>query len=814
MKNLYVISGVGILSGSEDWNFFKNNTNSWIIFEDILNDDKLSEIQKYCIKIIATHICLSELWQNWGIKPDIIIGHSFGEISSCFISGVYNIFDTIELALKIAEEVEKEKGWLCHGYDLKLVENTYYSSINFKNNNKVHLTVCGLDDSLDIFLKENQEAKKMYLENPWHHKIYENKKIKIRKVNESKIDLFLSSKGSKISNLNENHWNDWLCNKSNMIDTIAQVQELYPNETFNIIELGAHPVMEQMVSNLSINTYVSSMNRSMDIFYYILEMRKKILDSKFIDLIKEKCKKYDTKILFDEPLLFQNYNSLKLTELSNILGIYFPNIGPQDLYNFATINKLIENYGKSQEIIYSPKKLNYDDEDPIVIIGASCILPYDIYSLNDLWDKLLNGFDGIRILKDLDNLPCGFIDDLIFDNNKFKISKKEAESMDPQQILALILSDLLFQDSGLKKEDLWGTKTGVYIGCWNLDYEGNKSSAYYAIGKNPSIISARISSHYNLLGPSKVINTACASSLECVYDAYKDIKLGNIDFAIAGGVNMLGSKDFTHAMKKSSFLGDSGRCKSFDNSADGYVRSEGGGLVLIARKSKVTSYYAEIIGGSTNHNGYSPLITVPSSEAQKRLIIDSCKDANISSNEIDYIECHGTGTKIGDPLEIAGLKDIIDSKRKNPCYLGSIKSNIGHLESGAGIAGLIKSILILKKQLIPRNIHIKELNKNLNLHNGMKVVTEHIESNINIIGVSSFGFGGSNGHILLKKSDNNKEIPDIELNKNGILIKRNNSIKDSNLTKTNKIKKSKIKKSKKNKIKKRKTNKIKKKKIY
>ena len=109
MKNLYVISGVGILSGSEDWNFFKNNTNSWIIFEDILNDDKLSEIQKYCIKIIATHICLSELWQNWGIKPDIIIGHSFGEISSCFISGVYNIFDTIELALKIAEEVEKEK---------------------------------------------------------------------------------------------------------------------------------------------------------------------------------------------------------------------------------------------------------------------------------------------------------------------------------------------------------------------------------------------------------------------------------------------------------------------------------------------------------------------------------------------------------------------------------------------------------------------------------------------------------------------------------------------------------------------------------
>ena len=119
--------------------------------------------------------------------------------------------------------------------------------------------------------------------------------------------------------------------------------------------------------------------------------------------------------------------------------------------------------------------------------------------MNNLWEKLMNGFDGIRVINEFGDLPCGYIDDLYFDHNKFKISKKEVESMDPQQILTLILSDLLFQDSSVKKEDLWGSKTGVYIGSWNLDYEGNKSSAYYAIGKNPSIISARINSHYNLL---------------------------------------------------------------------------------------------------------------------------------------------------------------------------------------------------------------------------------------------------------------------------------------------------------------------------
>ena len=257
------------------------------------------------------------------------------------------------------------------------------------------------------------------------------------------------------------------------------------------------------------------------------------------------------------------------------------------------------------------------DNDPIVIVGASCILPYDINSLSELWEKLLKEHDGIRVVEELDNLPCGFLNDIYFDYKKFNISKKEAESMDPQQMITLILSDMLFKDSSIKKEDLWGTKTGVYLGAWNTDFSGNEKSAYYAIGKNTSIISARVSSHYNLLGPSKVINTACASSLECVYDAFKDLQSGRIDYAIAGGINILGSRKFTSFMKRSSFLGNSGRCKTFDNSADGYVRSEGGGLILITRKSKVSEYYAEIIGGSTNHNGFSPLLTVPSSEAQK-----------------------------------------------------------------------------------------------------------------------------------------------------------------------------------------------------
>ena len=782
MKSIFILSGVGVISDDDNYDLLINNTQNWQFFEDILKDQTLSELQKYCIKTLAVQISLYELWNNWGIKPDIVVGFSFGEVCACCISGLINLFDAVEITLQIAKEVEKVEGWLCHGYDLKLVENTFQSSLNFEEENKIHSTVCGLKESFEEFKNVNPDCKKMHVKNPWHHEIYKNTnlKIEIKNQNKCKSDLFLTSTTNLISKLSNDHWEKWLYTKSDIINTIKTIKETYSNENFNIIEIGAHPVMEQMTSLLSINNYISSMNRYMNHFEYIMENRKKILDNSFIDLVKSKCKEFDKNILFDKSLLLQDYNSLKITDISSVLQIYYPNFGPQEMYKYDTINNVISNYGRNiNNNIDANIHLNNINDEPIVIAGASCILPYDIYDMNNLWEKLLNGFDGIRVINELDDLPCGFIDDLYFDYNKFKISKKEVESMDPQQILTLILSDLLFQDSSVKKEDLWGSKTGVYIGSWNLDYEGNKSSAYYAIGKNPSIISARINSHYNLLGPSKVVNTACSASLECLNDAIKDIKLGITDYAIVGGVNMLWSKDFTHAMKKSKFLGKSGRCKTFDNSADGYVRSEGGGLILIGRKSKIDKYYAEIIGGATNHNGYSPLLTVPNSDAQARVILEACSSANIDTNDIDYIECHGTGTKIGDPIEVTGLKSIFQSQRERPCYLGSIKSNIGHLESGAGIAGIIKSILVLVKQTIPKTIHISEINKDLNLHDGLKIVENNLNSEINIIGISSFGFGGCNGHILLKKSDNVKLINHIEYKKNEdhyILKRSNNNI--------------------------------------
>ena len=784
MKNLIIFSGVGTISEKTDYSMFEHNENYKFIQNFIKNND-LNENQTYCLNIISIQICLFEMWNNWGIKADIIFGHSFGELAAACVSGLINLFDIINIAVDLGKIVSQQDGWLCHGYDMKLIENTFYSSINFKDENGIHTTVCGLNDSLDDFIKLNPNSKKMYVKNPWHHPIYSNKYSEPFKQQKCKIDLYLCSIFDRVNILEQNHWNNWLSNKSDVIKTVENFKKKNSEYSFNIIEIGAHPVMYQMISSLKINKFVSSMHRECEAVNYLIENRKNLIGKEFIKLVKKACHNFDSNLLLDKPVLLQNYNSLKITQLSEILLSFFPKIGPEDLYRFGSINNIINDYGKKTDVKENFGNIckKYDD-DPIVIIATSCILPYEIYSINDLWDKLINGFDGIRVKNDFDNLPCGFIDDLYFNNDKFNISKKETMSMDPQQILALILSDFLFQDSNVSKENLNGSNTGVYMGVWNTDYPGNKSSAYYAIGKNPSIISARISSYYNLTGPSKVINTACSSSLESVYDAVKDIRLGIVDYAIAGGVNMLWSKEFTHCMKKSRFLGESGRCKTFDNSADGYVRSEGGGLILLCRKSKVDKYYAEILGGSTNHNGYQPLITVPSSSAQEKVILKACMDSNIKPDQIDYIECHGTGTKIGDPIEISALRNIISNDRKKPCYIGSIKSNIGHLESGAGISGIIKSILILCKQIIPKSIHISKINENLKLHNGLKIVENKIKTDINIIGISSFGFGGSNAHIILKKSSAIKKFNNIKYNTyNTMLISRieiNNSIKQNN----------------------------------
>ncbi len=235
--------------------------------------------------------------------------------------------------------------------------------------------------------------------------------------------------------------------------------------------------------------------------------------------------------------------------------------------------------------------------------------------------------------------------------------------------------------------------------------------------------------------------------------ACKDIEAGRVDYAIAGGVNLILGNTFSQVMKDSGFLSKDQRCKAFDDSANGYVRAEGGGLVLLMNKDLADTYYVELLGSAINQNGgRAQVITAPHPEAQEELILDACQDAAVSPVDLAYIECHGTGTKIGDPIEISALQNTVGKDRKTECFLGSVKSNIGHLESAAGIAGLIKSVLMLNYGTIPANLHFTTPNHFIDFssYHLMVVDKETPIDNQALVGVSSFGFGGENAHVILK----------------------------------------------------------------
>ena len=353
---------------------------------------------------------------------------------------------------------------------------------------------------------------------------------------------------------------------------------------------------------------------------------------------------------------------------------------------------------------------------------------------------------------------AGFLDNAVtrFDHQFFNISLAEARTMDPQQILALELTEMLWRDAGIDPDTLDRQRVGVYLGVWNQEYRGDKRSVYYPTGINPSVIAARISYHYDLRGPSWVSNTACSSSLLAVHYATKDIEAGRVDYAIAGGVNMLLDEEYTVNMRNSGFLSRDNRCKAFDESANGYVRAEGGGLILLVNKSLADEYYAELTGSAINQNGgRSQVITAPHPEAQEELIAAACQDAGIAPQEIAYIECHGTGTKIGDPIEMSAIQNTIAKDRTDTCYVGSVKSNIGHLESAAGIAGLIKSVAILNHGIIPPNLHFQQPNRYIDFqsHKVQVVTAETRIDHQAYIGVSSFGFGGSNAHVIVRGAE-------------------------------------------------------------
>ncbi|MFC1607330.1 SDR family NAD(P)-dependent oxidoreductase [Candidatus Latescibacterota bacterium] len=427
--------------------------------------------------------------------------------------------------------------------------------------------------------------------------------------------------------------------------------------------------------------------------------------------------------------------------------------------------------------------------EPIAIVGIGCRFPGKIYGPQSFWKALCEGRNSIsEVPQERWNIQSyydsnrdksgkiytkrgGFLENIErFDPQFFGISPREASNMDPQQRLLLETSWEALEDGGIPPETIAGEKVGVFVGLFMHDYENIHSGIsehtlfgpHSATGLSATISANRLSYVFDCKGPSIIVDTACSSSLVATHLATQSLLNHESDIALAGGVNLLLRPEMTMVLCKGSFLSPDGHCKAFDASANGYVRSDGIAVVVLKRLSDAVRdndpVYALIRGTSVNQDGKSEGLTVPSSSSQIRVIRDALERAGKSPEDIQYVEAHGTGTAVGDPKEAGAIGTVFSTNRSagNPCVIGSVKTNIGHTESAAGLAGLIKTSLMLKYGRIPRNLHFETPNPKIPFDElKLRVPTSLEEWPTNgdtprVAGVNSFGFGGTNAHAVLE----------------------------------------------------------------
>lgn len=401
-----------------------------------------------------------------------------------------------------------------------------------------------------------------------------------------------------------------------------------------------------------------------------------------------------------------------------------------------------------------------------MIAGIAGRLP-ESDNLQEFWNNLVNGIDMVtdddrRWKPGLYGLPHrnGKLKDISkFDASFFGVHPKQAHTMDPQLRVLLETTYEAIVDGGINPSSLRGSNTGVWIGVSGSEAaeafsrDPEELLGYSMTGCQHAMFANRISYFFDLKGPSSSIDTACSSSLLALENAFQAIRHGQCDSAIVGGVNLLLKPHTSVQFMKLGMLSPDGSCKSFDASGNGYCRSEASVVVLLMKKSAAKRLYASVVNAGSNTDGYKEQgITFPSGEMQQRLMNAVYEEAGISPAAVEYLEAHGTGTKVGDPQELNGIANVFCQFDRKPLLLGSTKSNMGHPEPASGLAALAKVVLSLEHGLWAPNIHYKTPNPDVPaLQNGcIRVVTEPIPVTGGIVGMNSFGFGGSNVHVILR----------------------------------------------------------------
>jgi acyl transferase domain-containing protein/ubiquinone/menaquinone biosynthesis C-methylase UbiE/acyl carrier protein len=521
------------------------------------------------------------------------------------------------------------------------------------------------------------------------------------------------------------------------------------------------------------------------------------------------------------PLMEMGLDSIELVELKSLMrGRFGIKLPPAFLFENHTQEKIVKAMAavvpdeQIGELVAAPVDIPESpgisspaesavasrplEEDAVAIVGIACRFAGGATSPEAFWKLLESGGEGIGPMpadrwqwpdfidvegrhKGIDR--GGFLERIDeFDARFFRTSPKEAELMDPQQRLLLELGWEAMEDGGHRPSELAGRRIGVFIGVCQSDYRdvlveaSEAPEGYVGSGTAYAMLANRLSYFYDFKGPSLTVDTACSSSLFALHDAVTAMQRGDCEEALVGGVNLLCSPTISISYYQAGMLSPTGRCRTFDAAADGYVRGEGGAMLLLKPLAKAIEHgdavYGLVKGTAVNHGGQAVSLTAPKPDAQAEVVETAWRRAGASPDTAGYVEAHGTGTPLGDPIEVSGLTEAFRRlyqaqgkswpAAKPHCGLGSVKSNVGHLEGAAGLAGLIKLLMAIQHEQIPRTINFQRLNPEIDLHGSPFYVVERNQAWPRFrdeqgrelprrAGVSSFGFGGANAHAVIEE---------------------------------------------------------------
>ena len=458
------------------------------------------------------------------------------------------------------------------------------------------------------------------------------------------------------------------------------------------------------------------------------------------------------------------------------------NIAPDNLSPTKKALLALQKMQQKLDVVEKQKR------EPIAIIGIGCRFP-GANNPEEFWQLLSQGKnaitevpashwdvqqycnDGVNTPGKICNAYGGFVPHLKeFDAAFFRIAPREAMSLDPQQRLLLEVSWEALENAGIAAEDLKGSATGVFIAICGTDYwhqllnrNRTEIDAYLTTGNTHSLASGRLSHFYGTTAPSISLDTACSSSLVAVHMAIKSLRDRESNLAIVGGVNRLIAPEVSINFSQAKMLSPDGLCKTFDESADGFVRSEGCGIVILKRLSDAIrdrdNIQAVLLGSAVNQDGRTSSITTPNSLSQQAVIEQALENSKIEPEKVSYLETHGTGTSLGDLIELEALSSVFNYNKQ--LILGAVKTNIGHLEAASGIASLIKTILSLQKETIPANLHLKQPNQQIDWQNTPFILPQDNlpweKEQPRIAGVSAFGFSGTNAHVIVSEAPDTRE---------------------------------------------------------